>query len=257
MNLHGNTILITGGGSGIGLALAEEFAKIRNQVIVAARSTEKLKAAENRGLMTIRADVSDAASIRALGERASADFPQLNVLIHNAAVCKREKFGRGGYAADREETIATNLLGPMRLTEALLPRLLEQKEAVVMVVTSGLAFVPSAFFPTYSATKAALHSYSQSLRFQLRSTSVKVIEIVPPYVQTQLGGPQQATDPNAMPLGSFVAEVMRILRETPNVEEVLVSQVHRHRFAAEMGREGYTTFFRQYNEAREPQPARL
>ena len=256
MNLHGNTILITGGGSGIGLALAEEFAKIGNKVIVAIRSAEKLRFAENKGLMTIQADVSDAASIRALAERVSEEFPQINVVIHNAAVCKREEFMHGNYAAAREETMATNLLGPMRLTDALLPRLLEQKEAVVMVVTSGLAFVPSAFFPTYSATKAALHSYSQSLRFQLRNTSVMVLEVVPPYVQTQLGGPHQASDPNAMPLGTFIAEVMKILREAPNVEEVLVSQVHRHRFAAVMGREDYATFFRQYNEARESGPAR-
>jgi uncharacterized oxidoreductase len=256
MNLHGNTILITGAGSGIGLALAEEFAKIGNKVIVAARSAEKLRVAENKGLMTVKADVSDAASIRALAERASEEFSRINVVIHNAAVCKREEFVHGDNATAREETIATNLLGPMRLTDALLPRLLEQKEAVVMVVTSGLAFVPSAFFPTYSATKAALHSYSQSLRFQLRNTSVKVLEIVPPYVQTQLGGPHQASDPNAMPLGTFIAEVMKILREAPNAEEVLVSQVHRHRFAAETGREDYATFFRQYNEARESQPAR-
>jgi uncharacterized oxidoreductase len=255
MNLHGNTILITGGGSGIGLALAEEFAKLGNEVIVAARSTHKLEVAKNKGLLTIRADVSDAASIRALAERAGEEFPRLNVVIHNAAVCRREEFVHGDYATAREETIATNLLGPMRLTDALLPRLLQQKEAVVMVVTSGLAFVPSAFFPTYSATKAALHSYTQSLRFQLRNTSVKVLEIVPPYVQTQLGGPHQASDPNAMPLGTFVAEVMGILRKGPYIEEVLVSQVHRHRFAAEMGREDYATFFRQYNEARESRPA--
>src|SRR6266850_3795034 len=111
MNLHGNTILITGGGSGIGLALAEEFAKIGNKVIVAARSTAKLRVAGNKGLMTIRTDVSDAASIRALAERVSDDFPRLNVLIHNAAVCKREEFRGGNNATAREETIATNLLG--------------------------------------------------------------------------------------------------------------------------------------------------
>ena len=144
MNLHGNTILITGAGSGIGLALAEEFARIGNEVIVAARSAEKLRVAENKGLMTMRADVSDAASIRALAERAREEFPRLNGVIHNAAVCRREEFVHGNNATAREETIATNLLGPMRLTDALLPRLLEQKKAVVMFVTSGLAFVPSA-----------------------------------------------------------------------------------------------------------------
>jgi uncharacterized oxidoreductase len=247
MNLTGNTILITGGGSGIGLALAEKLSKLDNQVIVAGRSLEKLKVVENKGLKTVSADMSDSGSIQALAKKVTKDFPKTNVVVHNAGICKLEDLVRGGNSKVQEETIATNFLGPMRLTDALLPHLLKQNSAMIMTVSSGLAFVPSAFYPTYSATKAALHSYSQSLRFQLKDTSVKVIEIVPPYVQTQLGGEFQATDPNAMPLKNFISEVMQILKSDPQVEEVLVKRVHPHRFAAENGREKYDAFFRQYN----------
>jgi len=135
----------------------------------------------------------------------------------------------------------------MRLTNALMPHLLKQRSAAILIVSSGLAFVPSAFVPTYSATKAALHSYAQSLRVQLRQTSIQVIEIAPPYVQTELGGKAQATDPNAMPLKDFIAEALQILSSDPDVEEVLVKRVLPHRYAAERGREHYATFFEQYH----------
>jgi uncharacterized oxidoreductase len=247
MNMTGNTILITGAGSGIGLALAEEFARMDNQVIVAARSPEKLKAAEQRGLVTIPADVSDSGSIQALATRVIQVFPKTNVVVHNAAVSKREDLVQGGDSKLQEETVATNLLGPMRLTNALMPHLLKQRSAAILIVSSGLAFVPSAFVPAYSATKAALHSYAQSLRFQLRQTSIQVIEIAPPYVQTELGGKSQATDPNAVPLKDFIAEALQILSGDPHAEEVLVKRVLPHRYAAERGREHYAAFFEQYN----------
>ncbi len=247
MNMTGNTILITGAGSGIGLALAEEFVALDNEVMVAARSPEKRKAAEQRGLATIAADVSDSASIQALATRVIQEFPKTNVVVHNAAISKREDLVQGGDSKLQEETVATNLLGPMRLTNALMPHLLKQRSAAILIVSSGLAFVPSAFAPTYSATKAALHSYAQSLRFQLRQTSIQVIEIAPPYVQTELGGRSQATDPNAMPLRDFISEVMEILKSDPHVEEVLVKRVLPHRYAAEHGRENYDAFFEKYH----------
>src|SRR6266436_1045110 len=209
MNMTGNTILITGAGSGIGLALAEEFVALGNQVLVAARSPERRDAAERRGLKTIVADVSDSASIQALATRVIQEFPKTNVVVHNAAISKREDLVQGGDSKLQEETVATNLLGPMRLTNALMPHLLKQRSAAILIVSSGLAFVPSAFVPTYSATKAALHSYAQSLRFQLRDTSIQVIEIAPPYVQTELGGKSQANDPNAMPLKDFISEALQ------------------------------------------------
>jgi uncharacterized oxidoreductase len=248
VKMTGNTILITGGGSGIGLALAEEFVRLDNRIIVAARSPEKLKLAENKGLETIKADISEAESIQTVSRKLIEEFPETNVVIHNAAICKFEDLVQGGSTTVQEETIATNVLGPMRLNNAILPHLLKQRSATIIIITSGLGFVPSAFYPTYSATKAALHSYSQSLRFQLKDTPISVIEIVPPYVQTQLGGTFQATDPNAMPLSDFISEVMQILKDEPQVEEVLAKRTFPHRFAAEGGRDRYDAFFKQYNE---------
>jgi uncharacterized oxidoreductase len=247
MRLTGNTILITGGGSGIGLALGKAFARHGNQVVAAGRNPEKLKVADTNGLSTVRVDISDAASVQALAMTVLRKLPRTNVVIHNAALCKPQDFIDGGSEQIREETIATNFLGPMRLTDAILPHLLQQEQAAIMIVSSGLGFVPSARYPAYSATKAALHSYAQSLRFQLKDTAIEVIELVPPYVQTELGGPAQATDPYAMPLEGFVAEVFDILEQNPRVEEILVTRVHGHRFAAESGRESYEAFFRQYN----------
>ncbi len=131
--------------------------------------------------------------------------------------------------------IATNLLGPIRLTAALLPHLQRQAKAAVLTVSSGLAFMPKASTPTYSATKAAIHSYSLSLRYQLRNTSVEVIELVPPYVQTFLQGAHQASDPNAMPLDAYLSETMELLASAPENGEILVERVKRQRFAVETG----------------------
>jgi uncharacterized oxidoreductase len=145
--------------------------------------------------------------------------------------------------------VTTNLLGPIRLTTALQPALRKQTRATIMNVSSGLAFVPLAMTPTYCATKAALHSYTQSLRYQLRSTNIEVIELIPPYVQTTLMGDQQANDPNAMPLGEFITEVMSILQSQPDAKEVCVKKVYPLRFAAEGGEEKYEQFFRKFNDS--------
>jgi len=248
MKLTGNTILITGGGSGIGLALGEAFVQRGNDVIAAGRNPQKLSVAESHGLSTVQVDMSNPASIEALATTVRMEFPRVNVVIHNAAICQPVGFTVQGHEWIREETVATNLLGPMRLTDALLPHLLHQEQATIIIVSSGLGFVPSARYPTYSATKAALHSYAQSLRIQLKHTAIDVIELVPPYVQTELGGPAQATDPHAMPLGDFISEVFDILDHNPRVEEILVKRVQAHRFAAESGSENYDVFFQHYNE---------
>jgi uncharacterized oxidoreductase len=143
MKMNGNTILITGAGFGIGLALAEEFAKLDNQVIVAARSPEKLKVAENKGFETVSVDMSDSVSIQVLAKKVTEDFPKTNVIIHNAVISKLEDFVRGGNSKVQEETVATNFLGPMRLTHAVLPHLLKQNSAAIITISSGVAFVPS------------------------------------------------------------------------------------------------------------------
>jgi len=196
VQLKDNTILITGGGSGIGRALAEALHAEGNQVIIAGRRKQVLDeaVAANPGMKAAALDVADGDAIARFAEQMKHDYPALNVIIHNAGTMRTESLLRGDIA-DAEAIVATNLLGPIRLTAALLPFLLSKPQATIMTVSSGLAFVPLALTPTYCATKAAIHSYTQSLRYQLQHTKVQVLELVPPYVQTELLGPGQATNP--------------------------------------------------------------
>ncbi|MDQ1410927.1 MAG: putative oxidoreductase, partial [Acidobacteriaceae bacterium] len=196
MNISGNTILITGGGSGIGRGLAEAFHAKGNQVVIAGRRKKLLDetAAANSGMKAAVLDIETADAIRTFAEKLKKDYPALNVVIHNAGIMKPESL-KDGAVADAEAMVATNLLGPIRLNAALVPFLLNQPNPVIMTVSSGLAFVPLAMTPTYCATKAAIHSYTQSLRYQLKDTTAQVLELIPPYVQTELMGARQASDP--------------------------------------------------------------
>lgn len=237
MNISGNTILITGGGSGIGRALAEALHKAGNQVVIAGRREALLHevTSANPGMEALLLDIQDKDDVAAFATQTIESFPALNVVIHNAGIMRSEAIATGDFLATAEDTIATNLLGPIRLTSALLPHLLKQERAAILTVSSGLAFVPLATTPTYSATKAAIHSWSMALREQLKATSVEVIEIAPPYVQTELLGPQQAVDPAAMPLAEFTAEVMALLESQPSSGEIIVERCKPLRFAAENG----------------------
>lgn len=248
MKLTGNTILITGGGSGIGLALADEFKKLGNKVIVAARSARKLELAAEKGFEPLPVNMSARESIESLARTVVSRFPALNAVIHNAGIMKNENLRTTNTSDIAIETIATNLTGPILLTTALLPHLLRQPAATIMTVSSGLGFVPLAMNPTYSATKAAIHSYTESLRYQLKGTAIGVIELVPPYVQTELMGERQRHDPAAMPLGAFISEVMAILKSQPNVPEILVKRVQPLRFAASDGQEKYAAVFEEMND---------
>ncbi len=237
MNLHGNTILITGGGSGIGRGLAEALHTLGNQVILAGRRQAFLDAtiAANPGMHALELDIQEAAGIRRFADAVRARFPELNVLINNAGIMRAERLKADPVdLSDAEAIIATNLLGTMRLTAALLPQLKTQASPAIMNVTSGLAFVPLTLTPTYCATKAALHSWTQSLRFQLKSAKVEVIELIPPYVATDLLN--GANDPRAMPLQAYIDEGMEILKRKPTSAEILVERVRPLRFAAEEGR---------------------
>jgi len=251
MKMTDNTILITGGGSGIGRGLAEAFHHLGNQVIITGRTQKSLDetCAANPGMKSLTVDVSDPKSIQSFAGKVTKDYPSLNVLINNAGIMQPENLLEKPDASVAEAIVTTNLLGPIRLTAALLPPLRKQPRATIMTVSSGLAFVPLAMTPTYCATKAAVHSYTQSLRYQLKSTNVEVIELIPPYVQTTLMGDQQAEDPRAMPLKEFIDEVMSILKSQPDVKEVCVQKVYPLRFAAEQGQENYENFFNQFNDA--------
>jgi uncharacterized oxidoreductase len=247
MQITGNTILITGGGSGIGRALAEAFHAEGNQVVIAGRRKELLDetTAANPGMKSAIFDIGNGNAIPSFADKLEVDFPALNVVIHNAGIMRLESL-RDGAVADAEATVATNLLGPIRLTAALLPLLEKQPGAAIMTVSSGLAFVPMATTPAYCATKAAIHSYTQSLRYQLRDTSIQVLELIPPYVQTELAGSRQANDPNAMPLKDYIAETMNILKTSPGASEICVERVKPLRFAEANG--GYDAFFKNFND---------
>jgi len=252
MKTTDNTILITGGGSGIGRGLAEAFHRLGNQVIIAGRGQKTLDetTGANPGMKSVTLDVSDPKSIQSFAAQLTKDFPPLNVLINNAGMMRPENLlDASNDLSTAEKTVTTNLLGPIRLTAALLPSLRKQPRATIMNVSSGLAFVPLAMTPTYCATKAAIHSYTQSLRYQLKTTKVEVIELIPPYVQTTLMGDQQAEDPRAMPLDEFVDEVMSILKSEPDVKEVCVKKVYPLRFSAEGGQKKYDQFFQQFNDS--------
>jgi uncharacterized oxidoreductase len=248
MNATGNTILITGGGSGIGRGLAEAFHALGNQVIVAGRRRQALDetTAANPGMKSIPLDIADPAAIRNFAAEVSEAYPALNVLINNAGIMRAEKLlEQPDDLADAEAIVTTNLLGPIRLTAALLPALRRQPRSTIVNVSSGLAFLPLAITPTYCATKAALHSYTLSLRYQLRATTTEVLELVPPYVATDLMG--GASDSRAMPLDQFIAETMKILNSQPTPPEICVENVKSLRFAAESGK--FDAVFKGLNAA--------
>lgn len=191
MKLGGHTILITGGGSGIGLALAKRFAAAGSQVILCGRRPDVLALAQKEcpSALTVVADVESETGRTTLFEQVTRKFPALNVVINNAGVQKRPpSYLQPQSWAETAQEIAINLEAPIHLAMLFAPFLAKKSEAAIMNVTSGLAFSPLAFMPVYCATKAALHSFTLSLRHQLSGTSISVVEIAPPAVRTDLGG---------------------------------------------------------------------
>jgi len=220
MQLSGNTILVTGGGTGIGRGLAEALHAHGNRVIIAGRRGSLLAevAAANPGMAWIELDIADAQNIVAAVAALIAEYPALNVLINSAGIQRLET--NDGPIDDEllTATVATNLLGPVRLSSALIPHFRALDSATIVHVSSMLAYLPLAAVSVYCATKAALHSFVMSQRYTLRDTSIEVLEIAPPYVQTPLLNGE--SDPRAMPLDLFIAETMEVL--ATDAQEVLV-----------------------------------
>ena len=227
MNLTGNTIFITGGGSGIGRGLAEALHRLGNQVVISGRRKGHLEATTkaNPGMQSVELNVEDPASIASVSRRLVADYPELNVLINNAGIMQVDDAAGVIDDAVLTSTVTTNLLGPIRLTSALIGHLKKQEKAAVIYNTSVLGYVPLALTAVYSSTKAALHTYALSQRYKLRGTSVSVLEIVPPWVQTDLMNSNE--EPRAMPLREFIDETIKVL--STDAEEILVERAKRLR----------------------------
>ena len=236
MNITGNTIFIPGATSGIGLALAVRLQAAGNTVVIGGRRTDVLqRLAAEHGLATVSIDTTDPASVLAARDQVLAEHADLNVLIAMAGMMGAEDVRGAGFLAVAERIIETNINGPLRLVAAFIDHLQTRPDATVMTVSSGLAHTPLAHTPTYNGTKAFIHQYSETIRMQLAGTSVRVIELVPPAVQTELM-PGNSVNEHFMPLDAFADEVMALLDAQPDAREILVDTVKFLRFAEVEGR---------------------
>ncbi|WP_445682466.1 SDR family oxidoreductase [Radicibacter daui] len=240
MQMTGNTILVTGGTSGIGRALAEAFHDLGNKVIITGRRTALLAeiCAARPGMSGLELDLGDPASLARLSGEVQASFPDLNVLIANAGISRGEDMTAEGWNTTTARAIVeTNIMGVLDGVAAFLPLLKQRPGATILATSSNLAFIPRADFPTYCASKAFLHSWLQSLRHQLRHIPVEVLELAPPYVQTELTGTAQASDARAMPVAAYIAEVLQLLAAGNHPRgEVLVERDRSRRSAERDGR---------------------
>ncbi|RLP82218.1 SDR family NAD(P)-dependent oxidoreductase [Mycetocola lacteus] len=237
MNISGNTIFVPGATSGIGLALALALQNAGNTVIIGGRRTELLDqiAATHPGIHTVHIDTTSVASIQQAATAVIDAHPELNVLIAMAGIMRVEDWTRpSGFLDSAEEIVVTNLLGPIRLIGAFVEHLQSRPDATIMTVSSGLAFTPLMATPTYNATKAAIHMLTESLRLQFAETSVRMLELVPPSVATDLL-PGQRESAFAMPLDEFITETVALIHENPDAEEILVERVKFLRFGEARG----------------------
>jgi short-subunit dehydrogenase involved in D-alanine esterification of teichoic acids len=237
MNITGNTVFIPGATSGIGLALAVALHERGNAVVVGGRRTELLEriAAEHPGIDTVRIDTADPESIRSAASEVLAAHPDLNVLIAMAGIMRAEDWhSAAGFLDSAEATVTTNVLGPIRLIAAFVEHLQTRPDATIVTVSSGLAFTPLKVTPSYNASKAAIHMLSESIRLQLADTSVKVVELEPPSVATDLM-PGQRESSFAMPLDEFVAEVLHLIETQPDAKELQVERVKFLRYGEARG----------------------
>ncbi|MGZ3723595.1 MAG: SDR family oxidoreductase [Bdellovibrionales bacterium] len=240
MQLTGNTILITGGSTGIGLELAKQLLKLGNKIIVTGRDAGKLKKAKETlpQIHTIQSDVSSTQEIEALFAKIKKEYPETNILINNAGIMRSQNLHDQADLTDLTKEIDINLKGPIRMASIFLPHLKTKKAAAIMNVSSGLAFVPLPMSPIYCSTKAALHSFTQSLRVQLKKTAIKVFELAPPATQTELLGHMDEQDMKGISIMSVEAMVATAVKGMQNDQyEIRPGQSNQLKFMSRLAPE--------------------
>lgn len=246
MDIHHRTVLIIGGTSGIGLGLARRFAEAGSTVIVGGRDTGTVA-----DLETVTVDVTDPDSVLRARDEVLRRHPDLDVLVTMAGVMLIEDLRDPAHIADTETTIAVNLLGTIRSVDAFTEHLLARGDGDVVTVTSGIGFLPFPLMPSYGASKAGVHAYTESLRAQLAGSGVRVTELIPPAVAT---AGQELVNPAALPLDGFLDEVMTLLSEQPSAEEIIVEAAQRLRWAERDGT--YADLLRQRSRSLGSLPGR-
>ena len=218
MNLKGNTVLITGATSGIGLAFAKEFLKEGSRVIICGRRSERLEQIKNEHpeVITRVTDVADEKQREELAVWIQQHHPDTNILINNAGIQLQTDLINPCNLNRVRSEVETNFIAPLHLASLFAQHLLNKENAAIINVTSGLAFAPIAFMPVYCATKAAMHSLTLSLRYQLKESGIKVFEIIPPSVDTELGHDRREDKTQShggMPVNEFIAGAMAAIRD--------------------------------------------
>jgi short-subunit dehydrogenase involved in D-alanine esterification of teichoic acids len=232
MKLTDRTALIVGATSGIGRGLARRLARAGNTVIVGGRNVDALAELADEGFGTVEIDVTDSNCVERARDRVLSEFPQLDVVVSMSGVLLIEDLRDPQHFETAQQTIDTNLLGTIRVMDAFTPHLIERGSGTLMTVSSGIAFLPFPAMPTYGASKAGVHAYTEALRAQLDGTGVEVVELVPPAIAT---AGQENIAPHALPLDGYLDEVLALLGAEPTPNEILVQGVHMHRWAERDG----------------------
>ncbi|ROP48234.1 MULTISPECIES: SDR family oxidoreductase [unclassified Rathayibacter] len=227
MDITDRTVLVIGGTSGIGLGLACRFAAAGSTVVVGGRDTARVE-----DLETVRIDVTDADSVIRARDEVLAAHPGLDTVVTMSGVLLQEDLRDPAHFATAERTVAVNLLGTIRAVDAFTPHLLGRGGGDIVTVSSGIAFLPFPLMPSYGASKAGVHAYTESLRAQLAGTGVRVTELVPPAVAT---AGQEAVNPAALPLDAYLDEVLELLTQEPTPDEIVVRAAQRLRWAERDG----------------------
>jgi short-subunit dehydrogenase involved in D-alanine esterification of teichoic acids len=233
MDIANRTVFIAGATSGIGLELARRFAAAGSTVIVGGRRADLLDKIAAEGFATAAIDVTDQASVDRARDTVLGDHPNLDTVVTMSGVMIPEDLRDPAHFGAAQQTVDTNLLGTIRVIDAFTPHLIARGAGTIVTVTSGIGFLPFPVMPTYAASKAGVHAYSEALRAQLDGTGVEVAELVPPAVATV---PEAArVNPHALDLADFATEVMDLLQGNPTPHEILVKGVLMHRWAERDG----------------------